>query len=119
MKFNFDDILSIEGVQGVFLISNDGRYLCGQLRSLPEIHTKTAGMIPLQKDLSVPIDWTGLINAMGKIQELELIFEKGKCYIQKSQNGHLVVILDKSAPTGMIRLNCEILLLLLPPETHT
>jgi hypothetical protein len=40
----------------------------------------------------------------------DLVFEKGRIYIRKTEIGYLVILMALFVPIAMIRLNCDILL---------
>ena len=98
----FDDILNTDGVKGVMLFGPNGDLLF--------------------KEFSVPLetapekrDWRFIIESLEGMRETDLIFEKGRIYIRKTEIGYLVVLMALYVPIAMIRLNCDILLPLLQP----
>jgi hypothetical protein len=60
-------------------------------------------------------DWRFLIESLEGMRETDLIFEKGRIYIRKTEVGFLVVLMALYVPISMVRLNCDILLPLLQP----
>lgn len=107
MKINFEEILSVEGVYGAFLISAQGQCLFCNFSPLKDLYINATAMMDSYQQIIELINWPEFVDTLGNIRELELIFEKGKCYFKKAGDGYLSVILEKYAPMGMIRLNCE------------
>jgi hypothetical protein len=61
-------------------------------------------------------DWRFLIESLEGMRETDLIFEKGRIYIRKTEMGFLVVLMALYVPIAMVRLNCDILLPSLQPS---
>lgn len=100
MRELFNDILRTNGVAGIILFS-----FSGDLRF---------------REFTLPIDeepehrdWRFFIEALEGMRETDLIFEKGRIYIRRTEIGYLVVLMALFVPIAMIRLNCDILLPLL------
>ncbi len=94
----FKDILGIQGVKGIMLFTRDGelafKHFIEPYNFEPEVK-----------------DWWGLyIYTLNGTKEAELVFERDRLYIRRAKGGYLFVLASNSAPTPMIRLNCEILL---------
>jgi hypothetical protein len=89
MRELFNDILSTDGVNGVMLFSFKG-YL-------------------IFKDLSF------FIESLEGMRETDLVFEKGRIYIRKTEIGYIVILMALFVPIAMIRLNCDIILPSLKP----
>jgi hypothetical protein len=87
MRKLFNDILSTEGVKGILLFSFSG-----------ELVFK---------------DWRFFIESLEGMRETDLVFEKGRIYIRRTEMGYLVILMALFVPIAMIRLNCDILLPLL------
>ncbi|PIP37120.1 MAG: hypothetical protein COX19_17485 [Desulfobacterales bacterium CG23_combo_of_CG06-09_8_20_14_all_51_8] len=47
---------------------------------------------------------------MGNVRDAELIYDRARFYIKRSDTGFLIVMIGGNAPISMVRLNCEILL---------
>ncbi|RLB41959.1 MAG: hypothetical protein DRH12_06840 [Deltaproteobacteria bacterium] len=98
MEGIFKDIIGIQGVKGIMVFTHEGelafKYFVDPWQFEPE--TK---------------DWWGLfIYTLDGIREAEMVFEYDRLYIRRAKEGYLFVLASNSAPTPMIRLNCEILL---------
>ena len=55
--------------------------------------------------------WWGLfIHSLNGVGEADLIFEKRKFYIRKTEIGYLIILMGIFVPTAMVRLNCDMML---------
>jgi hypothetical protein len=97
MSALFDDLLAVEGVKSVMFFSSAG-----------ELLFKESGVGSMDK--AAARDWQLLLVSLGITREADLIFEKGRIYIRKADEGMLVVTMGRIAPAAMIRLNCDILI---------
>ena len=102
MRELFSDILSIEGVKGLILFSLAGDIIFKQLN-----HT-------VLEDLKNK-NWRLFIESLRGMRETDLIFEKGRLYIRRTDIGYLVVLIGSFVPIAMMRLQCDILLPALKP----
>jgi hypothetical protein len=100
MRKLFDDILSTEGVKGVLLFSFSGDLIFKEYIS------------PVDKEPEYR-DWRFFIESLEGMRETDLVFEKGRIYIRRTEVGYLVILMALFVPIAMIRLNCDILLPLL------
>jgi hypothetical protein len=64
-------------------------------------------------------DWSLFIESLIGVREADLIFEKGRLYIRRTDIGYLVVWIGSFIPIAMIRLQCDILLPSLTPAKKT
>jgi hypothetical protein len=55
-------------------------------------------------------DWSFFIESLEGMRETDLVFEKGRIYIRKTEIGYIVILMALFVPIAMIRLNCDILL---------
>ena len=102
MKELFADVLNMEGVKGVLLLSPKGEILYQESRA--------GGMPNLAK-----VDWKNILPTLDGMRETDLVFEKGRVYIRKTDLGYLMIPMGNQASVAMLRLNCDILLPLLKP----
>ncbi len=100
MKDIFKDLLDIEGVHGVLVVSAEGKILM----------TKFAKDHLSEESVSSEVSWDTFVIALGDAVEAEFLYEKIRVYVRKSRTGYIVVIVDDITPISMVRLNCEILL---------
>jgi hypothetical protein len=102
MRQLFDTILNIDGVKGLMLLSFNGDILFKKLNPV------------LQENLENR-DWRRLIESLADSREADLIFEKGRLYIRRTDLGFLFVLMGPFVPMAMMRLQCDILLPSLKP----
>ncbi|MFP3927678.1 MAG: hypothetical protein ACLFUP_02140 [Desulfobacteraceae bacterium] len=98
MESRLEEILGIEDVKGVFLVSADGRVLAG---------LKAPGESPPEPG---PEDWWPLVRAMRETREADLVFERSRLYVREASGDYLAVLMGHFAPVAKVRLNCDLLL---------
>ncbi len=106
MKELFIDILSMEGVKGVLLLSLQGEIIYKEFPS------------PLPQEPETK-DWRIFVDALNGIKETDLVYEKGRLYIRQTELGYLLVFMGYFVSAAMLRLNCDILLPALKPVKTT
>jgi hypothetical protein len=92
MKELFNDILAMEDVRGVVLTSNEGEILFAE------------PAMEVEESLSP------FIRALGDVREADLIFEKNRIYLRKTDTGYLVILLGPFASGAMLRLHVDMIL---------
>jgi hypothetical protein len=103
MQKLFDDILSIDGVKGAMVFSFKGDLIFKKFTNA--VHRDP-------KDF----DWNRFVELLEGMRETELIFEKGRLYIRRSDVGYLVIVMGLFVPMAILRLHCDILLPSLVPD---
>jgi hypothetical protein len=98
MKELFEQILSIEDVQKVMLFSFEGELTFHEQQAAP---SGAAEVSPA---------WQGFIRSLAGIREADLIFDKGRLYIRRTDLGYLIIVMGIFAPAAMVRMNCDMLL---------
>jgi hypothetical protein len=93
----FYDILNTKGVKGILLFSFSGGIIFKEFVS------------PVDEKPEA-LDWRFFIEALEGMRETDLVFEKGRIYIRRTEIGYLVVLMALFVPIAMVRLNCDILL---------
>lgn len=93
----FNDILSTKGVKGILLFSFSGELILKKFVS------------PIKEEPE-HLDWSFFIESLEGMRETDLVFEKGRIYIRKTELGYLIILMALFVPIAMIRLNCDILL---------
>ena len=93
----FNDILSTKGVKGILLFSFSGELIFRKL-------------ISSIKDEPDRRDWSFFIESLEGMRETDLVFEKGRIYIRRTELGYLIILMALFVPIAIIRLNCDILL---------
>ena len=102
MKEMFKDIVNMEGVNGVILVSYEGAVLF-------ESYSATLTLPSGRRD------WLGLVSALSGIREADIVFEGARIYARRSEIGYLLVLMSSFVSVAMLRLNCDILLPSLKP----
>jgi hypothetical protein len=102
MRDLFNDILRTDGVSGVMLFSFKGDLIFKEFRS--SVNEEPEGR-----------DWSFFIESLEGMRETDLVFEKGRIYIRKTDIGYIVILMALFVPIAMIRLNCDIILPSLKP----
>jgi hypothetical protein len=106
MRELFNDILNVDGVKGLMLLSFAGEIVFREWNHV--VHENVENK-----------DWRRFIDSLADVRETDLIFEKGRLYIRGTDIGYLVVLIGSFVPIAMIRLQCDILLPSLKPAKAT
>lgn len=86
------DILAMEDVQGVVFLSFEGEVLF------------------MEPDLEIERSLPLFVQALGSTREADLIFEKSRLYVRRTDTGVLVVLLGLFASGAMLRLHVDMVL---------
>lgn len=100
MRKLFNDILNTKGVKGILLFSFSGDLIFKEY------------IAPIDEEPEHR-DWGFFIESLEGMRETDLVFEKGRIYIRRTEIGYLVILMALFVPIAVIRLNCDILLPLL------
>ncbi|MBN1931302.1 MAG: hypothetical protein JW786_06800 [Desulfobacterales bacterium] len=100
MRKLFNDILVMEQVNGVMLISFEGQFIFKEFLS----------SIAESVDLENPSWWSCIIDSLSGIKEAEMVFTNKRLYIRKTNIGYLMILMGIFAPIAMMRLNCDMLI---------
>lgn len=103
MRELFNDILNTDGVTGIMLFDINADLLFMEF-------SMAVNEAPEQQD------WRFFLDSLEGMRETDLVFEKGRIYIRKTEIGYLMVLMALYVPIAMIRLNCDILLPSLQPS---
>jgi hypothetical protein len=98
MKELFNDILSLDDVNGIMLFSFEGKLIFKEF------------LTPLPEEPECRDWWRIFIYSLNGAREVDLIFEKSRLYVRKTDLGYLMILMGVYAPTAMMRLNCDLLL---------
>jgi hypothetical protein len=97
MRELFQDIMKMEGIKGVLLISERGEVIFKEFS------------VPLPDDPAKK-EWGYFIDSLNGIRETDLVYEKSRVYVRKTELGYLLILMDFFVSAAMVRLNCDILL---------
>ncbi len=103
MKKLFKDILNMEGVKGVLLLSLQGDIVFKEFST--QLHEKLESR-----------DWKHFVDSLNGIRETDLVYENARIYIRKTGSGYLLILMDFFVSAAMVRLSCDILLPALKPS---
>lgn len=98
MKDILNDVLNINGVQGIVLLSRDGNVLFDSMAGTR-----------LGMNQTFP-NWKKLIDILGNTREADFVFEKGRFYLRQTHDGYIFISMKLLASIAMVKLNCDILL---------
>ncbi len=98
MKEIFKEILSMDGVHGLVLLSPEGKVL---FESLDKNR-----FTPQRSNLS----WLMLIEALDDFEEVDMVFDQGRFYIRKMETGYIMISMSEGVSIAMVKLNCDIVL---------
>jgi hypothetical protein len=94
----FEDVLKMEDVNGVMLVSPEGEVIAEEFNTSP---SKSQGLYE-----SLP----QVIRGLKDIREADLVFEKIRLYFRKTEAGYIIIHMERFAAAAMVRLNCDMLL---------
>lgn len=96
MEKLFQELLAMNGVLGLVLLSGEGKVL---------YETKSeVEFIPARVSQS----WKMIIDTIEEYQELDLIFDEGRLFIRKTETGYLFIALTREESISLVKLNCDI-----------
>lgn len=98
MKNLFHDILDMDGVHGLVLLSDNGKILFESLDG--------GRFSPQRSQLS----WKTIIESLGDFHEMDLVFDSGRCYLRQIETGYLMISMGPLVSVSMIKLSCDIIL---------
>lgn len=98
MKDLFKDVLDINGVKGIVLLSGEGKVVYDT-----DVNNQTNARKPYA-------NWNKLLVSLGEAREAEFVFERGRLYLRKTHEGFMIVRMQLIASIAMVKLNCDILL---------
>ena len=97
MRELFNDILSLDDVNGIMLFSFEGELIFKEF------------LTPLPEEPERRVWWRVFIHSLSGAREVDLIFEKCRLYVRKTDLGYLMILMGVFAPIAMMRLNCDLL----------
>lgn len=97
MKELFDDILSVTDVTGVMLFTFEGKLIFKEF------------LVPPPEEPETTDWWRIFMYSLEGAQEVDLVYERSRFYIRKTELGYLLILMGILAPTAMMRLNCDLL----------
>jgi len=98
MKNLFHDILDMDGVHGILLLSESGKVLFESF--------DIGQFSPQRSTMSLKT----ILDSLGDFREMSLILENGRCYLRQTENGYLIISMAGMVSTALIKLSCDIIL---------
>lgn len=98
MEALFKDVLTISGVQGIVLLSDEGRVIYDSEASK---HKGTRQRYT---------NWRKLFDVIQDAREADFVFVNGRIYVRRTGRGYLLVTMQSFASIAMVKLNCDIVL---------
>ena len=106
MESLFDEIFGVDGVHGLFLLSQEGSVVFKKFTPpLENVNNKK-----LDEFITKSIDFEVLKEQFEKSNESLLIFGQKRIYIKNAGGKYLFIIMDMFAPVAMVRLNCQLII---------
>jgi hypothetical protein len=97
MEDIFNDLLGLEDVEGVMLVSFNGELIF-------EKFIEAAAMDLKKKD------WRTIIQSLNDIREADLVFDRRRIYIRRTNLGYLLIAMGPFVSVSKVRLNCDVIL---------
>jgi hypothetical protein len=97
MKELVRDILDLEDIKGVLLVSEEGGLLFEEM--LAPLHPGPENQ-----------PWLSRLSAVVRAPEMELVYEDDRVYIRRITGAFLIVWMGGFAPTAMVRVRCDLLI---------
>ena len=107
MKELLGQILETEDVHGVMLLSFQGDVIFRE------------ESFSFLGDSEAKAGWPRFLGTLQGIREADLVFEKIRINIRRTDFGYLVVVMGLFAPAAMVRMSCDMLLPLLRQQRKT
>jgi hypothetical protein len=98
IKELFRDILGVDDVKGVMIFSLKGALVFKEF------------LTPISEEPESREWWPLFIDSLRGVREADIVYEKSRLYVRKTEIGYLLILMGLFAPVAMIRLNCDILL---------
>ncbi len=97
MQSMFMDLLTLQGMQGVFLLSSEGEVLYSHVTS------KEARALQ-------GYDWAELAGSLKAVEDMDVIFDDRRMYLKRQDTYLLVLIMGLDAPVALSRMNSDVAL---------
>ena len=98
MKKLFKELLGMEEVRGLMLLSLEGEFIFHKFQN------------PIVEKPENMESWGLFIHSLKGAKEVDILFQDARIYVRKTMVGYLFVMVDVSTPMAMLRLNCDLAL---------
>lgn len=92
----FAELTAIEGINGIVYLGKEGRILHKEFFQ--------RAMATIDESIFADLADPGAVS-----DEMEFVFENGRIYLKKTEDGVLVLFLSGFAPVAMVRLQCDLI----------
>ena len=107
MTNHYDDLLSIDGVQGIFHIGDDGTPLVAELSS---VHgTDDHVCLETKAFLSEKMRWQDLAPLVEDALEGEIVFDALRVYYLRTAEGILYTLMAPQCVAALVRMTCDLI----------
>lgn len=107
MANHFDDLFSIEGVLGVFYISDAGKPLVAELSSSHDGGDNECR--EAQAFLTEKLRWRDLAPVVEGSTEGEILFDALRVYYRRTVEGVLYILMAPQCVAAMVRMACDLI----------
>ena len=107
MTNHFDDLFSIEGVQGVFHISDNGKPLVALLS--PSHGGSDNECSEAKGFLSEKMLWRDMAPLVDGAVEGEILFDALRIYYLRTVDGILYILMAPECVAAMVRMTCDLI----------
>jgi len=98
MKDLFNEILAMEDIQGVLLLSPEGETIFKAFNA------------PVRNENELDKSFHEIFGSLNGIREADFLLERARVYIRKANMSYLIVLMGSFASAAMVRLNCDMIL---------
>ncbi len=98
MEKIFQDLLTMDGIYGLVLLSGEGKILYESLDD---------NLFHLEKST---LNWKTIFDSLEGFHEMDLVYENGRYYMRKTGDGLLLISMALEVSIAMVKLNCDILI---------
>jgi hypothetical protein len=95
MKKIFQEIIELDHVKGCLYITKEGHVAHSHFLSPPAISVESH-------------NWQTFIKVLGNISEAEILFEKSRIFMRKTNTGYLLILVEPYAILSLMKLQCDI-----------
>ena len=103
MKNLFHDILDMDGVHGILLLSESGKVLFESF--------DIGQFSPQRSTMSLKT----ILDSLGDFREMSLILENGRCYLRQTENGYLIISMAGMVSTALKEVQNRRIQIIFPP----
>lgn len=107
MTTNLDDLFSIDGVQGVFHISDNGKPLVAELS--PSLGGNDNECREAKAFLSEKMRWRDMTLLVDGAEEGEILFDALRIYYLRTADSIIYILMSPQCVAAMVRIACDLI----------